>query len=123
MVMGGKLLPGGSTPTSRWQAKPEEATGQDQPGAVTTPFDPRPFGGPSVTWSIPPAVEMVPTLVTVIVNVPPVWPMTKVPEWVLVTWRSGRLILVESDAVCVFRSPPPLTLAVLVTTGPDTVPF
>src|SRR5439155_269500 len=77
----------------------------------------RPAGSVSVTVIVP-LVAVPPLLVTTMLYVAPVWPTLKLTLWLLVMVRSGGvLIVVGSVAVlfAVFVSPPPETVAVLVT--------
>ena len=78
-----------------------------------------PVGRVSVIVTVP-VVEAVPLFLTVIVYVAPVCPWLKLPVCVLVTVRSGAVgttTVVGSLAVLlvVLVSPPPETVAVLVT--------
>jgi hypothetical protein len=80
-----------------------------------------PEGNVSTTVTVP-DVGPDPPLLTVRVYVAPVWPCVKLPLCVFVRVRSGRrgaedVTVVASEAVllAVFASPPPETVAVLVT--------
>src|SRR5260370_41420009 len=64
-----------------------------------------------------PAVGVFPGLLTAIVYVPGN-PTLKLPGWVLVMARVGVWIFVGSLALWESTSPPPVTVAVLVTFGP-----
>src|SRR2546427_177518 len=77
----------------------------------------KPAGNVSVIVTVP-EVAVPPLSATAIVYVAPLWPWTKLPEWLLVMVRSGGgLMLVTSLAVslAVLVSPPPETVAALVT--------
>src|SRR6185295_14300996 len=78
----------------------------------------RPAGTVSLTVTVP-DVAPAPELVTVIAYVAPVWPCVKLPECVLLIVRSATtaLIVVMSLllSLAVLVSPPPDTVAVLVT--------
>jgi hypothetical protein len=74
-------------------------------------------GKVSVMLTVPEVGEP-PLFFAVIVYVAPVWPCVKLPEWLFVIVRSGGvLMVVVSLAVSlpVFVSPPPDTVALLVT--------
>ena len=78
----------------------------------------RPLGKVSVTVTVP-VVEADPLLLTVIVYVAPVCPCVKLPVWVFVIARSGTAIVAVGSLTVSFEvlfSPPPETIAVLVTT-------
>src|SRR3989304_4174537 len=74
-------------------------------------------GSVSVTVTAP-LVGPEPLLVTVMAYVAPVCPWVKLPVWVLVMVRSGNWLIVVgslAELLVVFVSPPPDTVAVLVT--------
>src|SRR5438132_739504 len=79
----------------------------------------RPLGKVSVTVAVP-LVGPVPELLAVMVYVAAICPCVKFPVWVLLMVRSGvraGLIVVASlaESLLVLVSPPPETVAVLVT--------
>src|SRR5207249_4962096 len=77
----------------------------------------RPLGNVSLTVTVP-AVVPAPTLFTVIVYVSAASPCLKFPVWVLLRVRSATWVMVVGSlalSLAALTSPPPATLAVLVT--------
>ena len=77
----------------------------------------RPPGSVSVAVTAP-LVGVPPVFLTVIVYCAPVWPWMKLPLCVLLTIKSGPFPMVVGSlapSLAVFSSPPPDTVAVLVT--------
>src|SRR3989442_9353858 len=85
--------------------------------APANPVAVSPAGTASLTVTVP-LLTAPPALLTLIVYVAPTWPALKLPAWVLVRARSGPVLIAVASLAVFFApltSPPPDTLAVLVT--------
>ncbi len=111
----------------RWQeSAPGPTTGaavQELHPVPPKPVAVKPAGKLSVTVTVP-LVGALPRLLTVSVYCWPTSPWVKLPLWLFWMVRSGPLMLAGSVAVSlvVFVSPPPATLAVLLTVPPKPHP-